>query len=196
MNKKNTNLKIQGPVTLKTDRLTLRPYTLEDAKQAFQIATKYPDMTRYMCWNPPEKIEETIDSYHRGLKSTDEHYSFSIEFDGQFVGRITLKNFLRKIGAADLSLAELGFWISPEFQRKGFMKEAVDQVVQFGFKKLGLRRIHGDTFFVNKASRKLFEKCGFREVGVIEDCIFKNGKTYDECLYEVVNKNWKPNDQE
>jgi len=179
---------------LKTKRLVLRPYTLEDAKQIFEITSKYPKMTQHMSWDTPQSIEETIEHYHKSLHTRDEQYCFSIEHNKKFIGQITLRNFVWKKGKCDTAEANIGFWVSPEFQNKGFMTEVLDEIVPFGFRNLNLCRITAETFSENTVSQNFLKKCGARKIGTIKQAIFKSGKLHDDYLYEFVNENWKPNE--
>jgi len=193
MSKDSLSFIIPSSVILKTDRLTLRPYTLEDAKQVFKIATKYPDLPKHMTWNSPKKLEETLENYYQGLKKTD-HCGFAIEYEGEFIGRIDLTSIEWKVSAADVSQATLGYWLHPEHHGQGLMTEAVKAVVQFGAQDLNLRRINARCFTVNPGSKRVLEKSGFREIGTTKQYFYKNGNLYDEHVFEFINKNWKPNE--
>lgn len=46
------------PIT--TNRLILRSFTLEDAKDIFEYASE-PEVTKYLTWKVHKNIEETID---------------------------------------------------------------------------------------------------------------------------------------
>lgn len=45
--------------TLRTDRLILRPFTLEDANDVFECWESDPDVAKYMFWTSHNDIEKT-----------------------------------------------------------------------------------------------------------------------------------------
>lgn len=92
-------------------------------------------------------------------------------------------------GLTDIDLinrrAEFSLYIGPEAQGRGFAKEALRQLFDFGFKELGLHVIWGETFDGNPAS-KLFEKIGMKKEGTRRGFYFKNGKHIDAHLYSIL----------
>ncbi len=59
---------------------------------------------------------------------------------------------------------------------KGDMLDAVRGILRYAFYELGLNCIHGTILEYNKFSRKLCQRAGFVEEGVLRNRIYKNGK--------------------
>ena len=51
--------------------------------------------------------------------------------------------------------AEIGYVLHPDFQGKGYMQEAVEQVIKYGFQTTGLNIIDANFHTENKKSFKL-----------------------------------------
>jgi len=98
---------------------------------------------------------------------------------GQFMGAITLDNIRR--GPAQM--ANLGYWIGPEFARNGFMSEAVRALVHYAFETLDLSRIEAACLPKNEASRGLLERCGFKYEGVAQSYLQIGGRWRTHVLY-------------
>jgi len=98
---------------------------------------------------------------------------------GQFMGALTLDNIRR--GPA--MMANLGYWIGPDFARQGFMCEAVNGLVDFSFSTLGLSRIEAACLPENAPSRGLLEKCGFKYEGVAQAYLQIAGRWQTHVLY-------------
>jgi len=62
---------------------------------------------------------------------------------------------------ADGSQGEAGYMLLPEFQGKGYMQEALEAVIPYGFNTMKLLRIEAYTHAKNEASLKLLEKFRF-----------------------------------
>jgi len=107
----------------------------------------------------------------------------AIEVEGRAVGGIRIHPF------DDIyrMTAEIGYWLSPEFQGRGIVTDAVRAILPVGFKTLNLNRIQAGVFHTNKPSIRVLEKCGFRLEAVHKQAIIKNGEYLDECLYVLIN---------
>lgn len=81
------------------------------------------------------------------------------------------------IGDVTLCQDDLPIVIAPEFQRKGIGKRVLLGIIREakrrGWDHLGVEEIYED----NIASQRLFESCGFQEVGVS-----KQGNSYRLCF--------------
>lgn len=75
-------------------------------------------------------------------------------------------------------------------KRKGFMKEAFKEVIQFGFNKLKLHRISAMIADENTASKKLLLKYGFKKEGVAREDYYIDGIYYDSDCYSLLVKDW------
>ena len=98
---------------------------------------------------------------------TDEEPVFGIYPHGenQLVGVVGLHDHSKGV-------AELGFWMAPEYRSKGLLTEAVKAVCAFGFEQLHLQRIVWKAHVGNWASRKVAWKCGFVYEGTARnDCV-------------------------
>ena len=96
------------------------------------------------------------------------------------------------IGGIDLSLnikhnkGELGYWLGKPYWNKGFMTEAAQALVEFGFETLGLKKIFASHLVDNPASGKVMKKIGMEKEGVLK-CYTKKGDVYnDHVFYGVI----------
>ncbi|MCP9032831.1 GNAT family N-acetyltransferase, partial [Klebsiella sp. SWET4] len=58
---------------------------------------------------------------------------------------------------------EMGYWIGRPYTRQGYMADAVQTLIRFAFKGLGLHRLEAACQPHNHASAALLTKCGFSE---------------------------------
>ena len=80
------------------------------------------------------------------------------------IGSISLWNF-----SADRKTAEVGYDLSPGFQGRGFMAEALAAILDFGFQQLSLDRVEAYTQWNNESSVKLLKNREFVLVEGITD---------------------------
>lgn len=98
---------------------------------------------------------------------------------GDFLGALTLDNIRR--GPA--MMANVGYWIGPDFARQGYMSEALRGLVDFAFNVMDLSRVEAACLPENAASRGLLEKCGFKYEGVAQAYLQIAGRWQTHVLY-------------
>lgn len=144
-----------------------------------------------MLWDPPDSEEELREPLERNLKawSAGQAFNFTIERreDREFVGRVSIRP------TPDPEVWDIGFWTHPRLQRQGFMTEAAQAVVDFGFEKLGAKAIVARHATWNTASRRVLEHIGMREVGHMANGFKKRGAWVPEFLMRIEKCGRKPN---
>lgn len=66
---------------------------------------------------------------------------------------------------------------------KGYGTDVINTVVKYAFSELRLNCIFANILSYNNASIRLFEKCGFKQDGLLRSRVFKQGKYIDLCYY-------------
>ncbi|MBQ9579762.1 MAG: GNAT family N-acetyltransferase [Lachnospiraceae bacterium] len=89
-------------------------------------------------------------------------FSMIEKSSGKFIGNIELMDVHDEE-------AELGITITASMQDKGYGTESVPAIVDYGMKKLNLKRIFLRVFPDNLRAIHVYEKCGFREYGRTEE---------------------------
>ena len=84
--------------------------------------------------------------------------------------------------------ADFGISILREYWGQGIMTEAVKQICREAFEKFDIVRIYAEPFAYNAGSRKLLEKVGFSQEGVIHQGVCKWGKIHDYCIYGLLRE--------
>lgn len=95
------------------------------------------------------------------------------------IGTVILSDIDTKNGVAQVH-------IKMDKQRgrgKGYGTDALNAIVKYAFDEMRLNCIYADVLEYNKASQKLFEKCGFHRDGVLRSRVFKGGTYLDVVSY-------------
>ncbi len=144
---------------LQTPRLQLRAFSEEDYTQVFFLRSD-KEVNRYIKRVYPKKIEEAITFVNKIQSSmkNGENVNWAIcqKEDLKMMGSICLWNF-----SADHKIGEVGYDLHPDYQNQGFMNEAMQTVLKFGFEELQLDHITAYTHHSNENSINLLKKHGF-----------------------------------
>ncbi|NYB75436.1 GNAT family N-acetyltransferase [Sedimentibacter hydroxybenzoicus DSM 7310] len=74
---------------------------------------------------------------------------------------------------------------------RGYGKEALKLLLEYGFNKLGFHRIQLNVLEFNTAAISLYEKAGFKREGTYREFVLRDDKRYDLLLYGLLKSEWK-----
>jgi len=84
--------------------------------------------------------------------------------------------------------AEIGYWLAEDYWGRGIITEAIERIIEFGFKTFDINRIFARTFSTNLASQRVLEKAGMKLEARFEKSLFKNGQFLDELVYSTLKR--------
>ena len=139
---------------LKTSRLLLRNATLADTNAIFELRSS-EEINKFIA---TKRIKNKLEASNfillcNFLFIQKKRIFWLLEFKTQVIGSIVLHNISLKN-----KYAEIGYKLKPEFQHKGFMSEALQEIIDFSFKKMLLIEIEAFTHKNNLASIALLQK--------------------------------------
>ena len=83
--------------------------------------------------------------------------------------------------------AELGIFIGEEnYRGNGYGTEAINLLLEYGFKYLNLHSIKLSLLSINERAHKCYLKCGFKDTGKNREEIFLHGKYYDKLYMDIL----------
>jgi RimJ/RimL family protein N-acetyltransferase len=144
-------------VIIETERLLLRKFTVEDAPLIYELNLD-PDVIRY-TYDPVKDIEHATQVLEQVILP-----QYALYNHGRWA--VHLKPQLEFIGWCGLKCIpqrdeiDLGYRFKKQYWGKGYATEAAYACIQYGFKKLDLKRIIGRAIPENTASLHVLEKCG------------------------------------
>jgi [ribosomal protein S5]-alanine N-acetyltransferase len=87
--------------------------------------------------------------------------------------------------------ADIGYDLLPYYWNRGLTSEAVDGIVEFGFKEMMLNRVEAQVEVHNAASVRVLTKCGFAREGVLRQRAIWNGQFHDMTMWSLLREDWK-----
>jgi len=107
--------------------------------------------------------------------------------DDSIVGQITLSQIFRK----SFQSAYLGYQLFNGFTGRGYMTEAVRQLLQKAFTELDLHRIEANVQPENKASIAVLKRNGFSKEGFSKRYLKIGGRWRDHERWAIIKEDWK-----
>lgn len=169
-----------------SDRLLLRAITQNDAEQVYRLKSNDTTM-QYLDKAPLKsvaeasllitKIEDNINN-NVGI-----NWAITLKENPEvLIGDIGLWRFMK-----EHYRAEIGYMLLPEYCRKGYMKEAITQVIHFSFTNLNVHSIEANINPQNMASATLLQSVGFIKEAYFKENYYYNGRFLDSAIYSLVN---------
>jgi len=178
-------------VRIETERMALRPPQHSDFREWTALRRASRDFLK--PWEPTwasdhltrKAFTNRVYWAQRSISSGTAVPLFLFRWtDDGLLGAITLDNIRRGPAQA----GTLGYWIGAPFARQGFMREAIEAIVHYGFSELDLSRVEAACLPENKASRGVLEKSGFKYEGVAQSYLQINGRWRNHVLYASLRR--------
>jgi len=171
---------------IKTARLLLRGFTLDDAPEVQRLAGDYT-VARNTLTIPHPYEDGMAGTWIRGLEE-DEERGISLVFA---IERDEDKQLIGSIGLSGIDTchnhAELGYWVGQPYWGRGYASEAASALVGFAFRILRLNRLFAYRFERNAASERVLEKSGFQREGLLRRHVYKWGRYENLVLHAILN---------
>lgn len=138
----------------------LRPWKPDDAASLAQAANN-PKIAQNLrnAFPSPYTLKDAEYFIHDCISNSGgKQLMYAIEADGKAVGGISV---LVKEDVYEKS-AELGYWLSEDYWRRGIMSRAVPMICREAFAAFDIVRIFAEPFAHNAGSRGVLEKAGIR----------------------------------
>ena len=163
--------------------VTLRKFDIDDIPNKLKWINDNEN-NEYLHYNIPLNIEDTTNWYNSNINNENRH-DMIIQCDGVPVGVIGIINISKKKGEYYITLGE------KEYKRKGVSYEATKQILDYAFDELGLEKVWLCVDDLNLPAKKLYEKIGFKQEGLLRKDIYFKNKMIDRCMYGIVKDEWK-----
>lgn len=147
-----------------------------------------PEMERMVIgWSFPNSVKEQNDWYQKVI-SDKKNLRFAVQLieTGQFLGVSTLVKIDWKNRSADYGIKLCS--TTPKKQGIGF--DVVYATMKYAFEELQLNRLYSSILDYNIASKKLFEKCGWKYEGCYKQSVFKNNTYHDEYPIAILRSEY------
>ncbi|MBA4348281.1 MAG: N-acetyltransferase [Clostridiales bacterium] len=168
---------------LETERLILRKMSRDDRDDFFAMRSD-KRMHVYTDTMPDHDISETDEYLAKMLRGVDENrwiiWAIQHRASARVIGSVGIWNFNET-----QTMAELSYGIAPEFQGRGYMGEALTQVIEYAFGTLNLASLEAYTEQENASSRKLLQHLQFIEAGKVDDRSEDGTRVYQMIRYRL-----------
>ncbi len=175
----------KGTVTIETDRIILRKFTIEDVNAAFANWTSDEKVTAFLRWPTHTRIditERVLKDWIAGYERAN-FYQWAImpKDINEPIGTISVVDMDERTGKV-----QIGYCIGSKWWRSGFTSEAFSAIIPFFFEQVEVKRIESQHAPENPNSGRVMEKCGLLYEGTLRKADWCNKGIVDTCMYSIL----------
>lgn len=162
-----------------TKRLVLRTLTEDDANDLFGYSQD-PEVGKNAGWKPHESLEESKQILKEVFLGQEDVFGLIEKESQRLIGTV---GFVPDPSRQNEEVRMLGYALGVAHWGKGYMTEAVQAVLSYGFNEKGYGLISVSHYTDNLRSQGIIEKCGFLYEGLQRQA----EKRYDGV---IMDKKW------
>ena len=172
--------------TLETERLILRPITLNDT-DAIQSWASNPENIRYMSFGP--NTEEDTRNFITSFTAVGKDFAVVLKESGKVIGTCGISP-----DSGD-DTGELGWILHKDYWKQGYGTELGGELIRYGFEDLKLRRIYAPCAAVNYGSYRVMERNGMRREALHVKAFWArvDKEWIDKAVYAILADEYQAN---
>ena len=164
---------------IETERLILRSSKMEEQKRLWEIlmipevnkwylvgAKKYANDPSHWTWEVQEKFYKSkvdkADNNDVFVWSVFLKPEYTNSGNEEVIGQISAQE-----NGEDITIRDVGWYIDPNYQGKGYATEASKAMINYMFKKVEINAIFSSAVKDNIASCRIFDKLRFDKIGEV-----------------------------
>lgn len=178
----------RGTQPLRTRRLLLRRFTVDDAEVMYQGWASDPRVTRFLNWAPHADVAETrriLEDWVRDYEIPI-FYNWAIEYKGRPVGSISAHDQVLWTNHC-----EVGYCIAHHCWGRGIVTETLQAVLEELFLRVGIHKVYAQHNQHNPASGRVMQKCGMVLEGRFREHYPMPEGNADALYYGILDRDFK-----
>ncbi|MCT4780413.1 MULTISPECIES: GNAT family N-acetyltransferase [Exiguobacterium] len=173
-----------------TDQLSLKLIERQDADVLYALIDANREHLReWLGWvdgatGPDVYRDEIIPAWLTDYANGN-GFACGIYFEGELVGTIALHEINQK-----LRQTSIGYYLTGNGRGQGLMTTVVAFITNYCFTTLDLNRVVIECAVGNNRSRKIPERLGYQQEGILRDAEKLYGAYHDIAVYAMLARDW------
>lgn len=148
------------------------------------------EFLKYYDYVPPvPKSQDEVNQIFSDYNIKKESLVFAVRLlsDNKIIGIAGFDDIIKSNQTATLFIG-IG---NRELRGKGYGKEVLNKLLNYGFNTINLHRIQLNVLEFNVFAIKLYESAGFKKEGIYREFVFRDDSRYNMFLYGLLKTEWE-----
>lgn len=172
---------------LQGEKVLLRPMKEDDVARQHEF-NQDPELSLLDSSYPRvSPIARAWAFYESCTKADEDRAFFAIEAEGKYIGYCGLTTRQHRLGNLELGIVigDRKYW------GRGYGRDAVNTLLDYGFRYIGGRRIALTTHAKNERAIRCYLACGFVEEGRPRQAVWLDGEYVDLVDMSILRDEWQ-----
>lgn len=187
-NKILSKIKLKKFPVLETERLELVEITnshVKDIQELFE-SKEIRKFYHILPFKTEQDSKNLIKFYrYRFKENSGIRWGITLKYRKNIIGTIGFIHFSTNHKAV------IGYELRPDYWKRGYMTEALNEILSFGFNELNVNRIEAEVMQGNENSEKLLYKLSFKKEGVLKQWTLFNENHYDMSMFALLKSEFE-----
>lgn len=171
---------------MKTDKIILRKFNINDAGKMFENWASDSKVTKFLSWNPHTKVSESENIIKQWIND-DKNINFAIcntndENIGSIAARLIKEN---------PKTYNIGYCLGYDYWSQGIMTECLKLVLKYLFEEKLAVRVEATHDRRNPASGKVMVNSNMKYEGCLRKSATNNQGVADSCMYSMIDEDYE-----
>lgn len=179
----------KGTVRIETERLILRPITMDDVEPAFRNWESDDRVTEFLRWPTARdipQVERVTQEWVNGYADPTFYQWVIVPKDlNEPIGTISVVDQDERTDKV-----HIGYCIGSRWWRMGYTSEAFAAIIPFFFEQVKVQRIEAQHDPNNPGSGAVMRKCGLQYEGTLRKADWSNKGIVDACMYAILAEDY------
>ncbi len=176
-------------ITLNTPRLHLREFVNDDFADVYRYESD-PAVVQYVAYGPytSDECRRDLDWHVAHQQATPRnfyHLALTLPADGRVIGYCGLQ-----FGDDNRHEVELGYALHQDFWGQGYMTEAAQALVAYGFHEMAVHRIWAECRPENIGSIRVLQKLNMTQEAHLRKNRWFKGRWWNTLIFGLLEHEW------
>lgn len=180
-------MKLLGTITLETDRLILRKFTIDDAPKMFKNYGSDSNVNKFFNWKTHKTINDSIETIKLFMKEYENngfHWAVLIKDTNELIGDIAINHIDKKNNNC-----EIGYQFGSNYWGKGYATETLKVILDYLLNDCEFNLVEGKCRSSNVSSSRVMEKAGMNRDAILPKRRYnKYTNEYEDLIVYSITK--------
>ena len=171
---------------MKTDKMILRKFTINDAEKMYENWASDSRITKFLTWEPHTSIQQTESIIKQWINDDKDVYFAICNTNDENIGCISAS-----LIKENPKTYAIGYCLAYDYWSQGIMTESLKLMLKYLFEEKHAVRVEATHDSRNSASGKVMMNANMKYEGCLRKSATNNQGVADSCMYSMIDEDYE-----